>query len=48
MNQLNELKARAYDLISAIEAMRHELQQVNETISNKTAEIVNANKEHER
>ncbi len=48
MNQLNELKARAYDLISAIEAMRHELQQVNEAISQKTSEIVKENKEHER
>lgn len=39
MNDINELKARAYDIISAIELMQHELQQINLIIAEKQKKL---------
>lgn len=48
MNELNALKARAYDIISALENLQRELTIVNEQVNAKTSEINKINKEYER
>jgi len=40
MKEINELKARAYDIISALEQLRAELANVNAEIAKKSAEHV--------
>ena len=44
MKEINELKARAYDLISQIEFLQSELQRTNAEISKKVTEFNEANK----
>lgn len=39
MNEITELKARAYDIINAIELMQHELQQINLVIADKQKKL---------
>jgi predicted nucleic acid-binding Zn-ribbon protein len=48
MKELNDMKARAYDIIAALESMQRELSAVNNAISEKTAELQKAHEEHER
>jgi len=48
MKEINELKARAYDIISALEQLREELKQVNDAIYQKVSEYKTANESHER
>lgn len=43
MNELTQLKARAYDLIAALEQLQRELSAVNNSIAEKSAEL---QKEH--
>ena len=38
MKEINELKARAYDIIAALEQLQRELQAVNAEIAKKTQE----------
>jgi uncharacterized coiled-coil DUF342 family protein len=48
MKEINELKARAYDIIAALEQLREELKQVNDAIYQKVSEYKTANESHER
>jgi len=48
MKELMELKARAYDIIAALEQLQRELTQTNNEISAKSAELQNAHEKHER
>ena len=48
MNELNALKARAYDIIAALESLQRELTIVNEKITSKTLELQKINEEYER
>jgi predicted nucleic acid-binding Zn-ribbon protein len=48
MKELNDMKARAYDIIAALESLQRELATVNNTIAEKTAELQKAHDEHER
>lgn len=48
MKELNELKARAYDIIAALEGLQRELSTVNNTIAEKTAELQKLNEQHDR
>ncbi|NDD85852.1 hypothetical protein EBZ38_16450 [bacterium] len=46
MKEINELKARAYDIISALEQLRAELANVNAEIAKKSAEHVELSKKY--
>ena len=48
MNELNALKARAYDIIAALENLQRELTTVNEKVLSKTLELQKLNEEYER
>jgi predicted nucleic acid-binding Zn-ribbon protein len=48
MKELNELKARAYDIIAALESLQRELSAVNNTIAEKTEELQKLQQKHER
>ena len=48
MKELNELKARAYDIIAALESLQRELSVVNNTIAEKTEELQKMHQKHER
>lgn len=48
MKELNDMKARAYDIIAALENLQRELSAVNNAIAEKTAELQKAHEEHER
>lgn len=43
MKEINDLKAKAYDLISQIEFLQNELQKTNVEISKKVSEFNEAN-----
>ena len=46
MKEINELKARAYDIISALEQLRADLANVNAEIARKTAEHAELSKKY--
>lgn len=48
MKELNEMKARAYDIIAALEGLQRELTSVNSAIAEKTAELQKLHEKHER
>jgi predicted nucleic acid-binding Zn-ribbon protein len=48
MKELNELKARAYDIIAALESLQRELSAVNNTIAEKTEELQKLHQKHDR
>ena len=48
MNELNALKAHAYDIIAALENLQRELTTVNEKILSKTLELQKINEDYER
>jgi predicted nucleic acid-binding Zn-ribbon protein len=48
MKEINDLKARAYDIIAALESLQRELSAVNNTIAEKTEELQKLHQKHER
>jgi len=48
MKEINDLKARAYDIIAALEQLREELKQLNDAIYQKVSEYKTVNEKHER
>ncbi len=48
MKELNQMKARAYDIISALESLQRELASINNAIGEKSIELQKLNEQHDR